>query len=104
VIGHGAEEDARIGSLGIVFSNSEATTWQFLVRLGDLNRDGLPNERNLRNTVTIAPQELMSADIQFGTSTRFGRFELGVGYEEIDDEASGLKTDDTRAFVSWSSP
>jgi hypothetical protein len=104
VIGHGAEEDARIGSLGIVFSNSEATTWQFLVRLGDLNRDGLANERNLRNTVTPTPQELMSADIQFGTSTRFGRFEIGVGYEEIDDEASGLKTDDTRAFLSWTSP
>ena len=24
--------------------------------------------------------------------------------EEIDDEASGLKTDDTRAFLSWTSP
>jgi hypothetical protein len=46
----------------------------------------------------------MSADIQFGTSTRFGRFALGVGYQEIDDETSGLKTDDARAFLSWTSP
>jgi hypothetical protein len=101
VIGHGAESDARIGSLGIILTSTESTTWQFLFRTGDLNRGGGPD---LRHTLTPTPQEIMSADIQFGTSTRFGRFELGVGYEEIDDEASGLKTDDTRAFVSWSSP
>jgi hypothetical protein len=101
VIGHGAESDARIGSLGIILTSTESTTWQFLFRTGDLNRGGGPD---LRHTLTPTPQEIMSADIQFGTSTRFGRFALGVGYQEIDDETSGLKTDDARAFLSWTSP
>jgi hypothetical protein len=101
VIGHGAESDARIGSLGIILTNTESTTWQFLFRTGDLNRGGAPDTRH---TLTPTPQEIMSADIQFGTTTRWGRFQVGVGYEEIDDEASGLKTDDTRVFLSWTSP
>ena len=104
VIGHGAEADARVGSAGIILTNAEATTWQFLFRAGDLNRDGLPVPRNLRNTLTPTPQEIASADIRFGTSTHYGRIEIGIGYEEIDDAASGIKTDDTRAYVSWTSP
>jgi hypothetical protein len=104
VIGHAAEADARIGSGGIVFTNDKSTTWAFLFRYGDLNRDGLDVPFNPRNTLTPTPQEILSADIQFGTRTRFGRVEIGVGYEEIDDEASGIKSDDIRAFVSWRSP
>jgi hypothetical protein len=101
VIGHGAENDARIASLGIVLTNTEATTWQFLFRTGELNRGGAPD---IRNTLTTTKRDLVSADIQVGTTTKFGRMELGVGYEEIEDEVSGLKTDDTRVFLSWTSP
>jgi hypothetical protein len=101
VVGHGAENDARIGSLGVILNSVEATTWQFLFRMGDLNRGGDPD---FRNTLTPTPQEIVSADIRFGMSTRFGRFEIGAGYEEIDDAASGIKTDDFRGFLSWTSP
>jgi hypothetical protein len=87
--------------VGVILANTNATTWQFLFRAGDLNRGGAPD---VRNTLTETPQEIMSIDIRFGTSTRFGRIEIGAGYEEIDDEISGLKTDDTRAFLSWTSP
>jgi hypothetical protein len=100
-VGHGAENDALIGSLGFVLVSTEATTWQFLVRAGELNRGGAPD---IRNTLTPTKQDLFSGDILLGTTTRFGRFELGVGYVEIDDEVSGLKTDDTRVFLSWTSP
>jgi hypothetical protein len=101
VVGHGADNDARVTSLGIVLTNTEATTWEFLFRAGDLNRERLPDERN---SLTPTAQEIVSADIRFGISTRFGRVEIGAGYEEIDDKVSGLKTDDTRAFLSWTSP
>jgi hypothetical protein len=104
VIGHGAESDARIGSVGIILTNDEATAWQVLLRFGDLNVGNLPEPPNTPNRLTPTPQKIASADIQFGTTTRIGRFQIGIGYEEIDDEASGLKTDDTRAFVSWTSP
>ena len=99
-LGHSAENDARIASLGVVLTSTEATSWQLLFRTGDLNRGGPPDDRN---TLTPTAQELLSADIQFGATTRFGRFETGLGYEEIDDVATGLKTDDFRAFISWAS-
>jgi hypothetical protein len=54
--------------------------------------------------LTPTPQDIVSADIRYETTTRIGRFHIGVGYEEIDDKVSGLKTDDTRAFLSWTSP
>jgi hypothetical protein len=104
VVGHGAEADARIGSAGIVLANNNSAIWQFLFRYGDLNRGGQLTQRNLRNTLTPTPQEIVSADVRFGTSTRFGRIEIGAGYEEIDDAASGIKTDDMRGFLSWASP
>jgi hypothetical protein len=100
-LGHGAENDARIASLGVVLTDTEATSWQLLLRAGDLNRGGPPDDGN---TLTPTPQEIMSADIQFGTLTRIGRFECGLGYEVVDDAASGLENDDIRAFLSWTSP
>ena len=100
VVGHGAEADAALGSLGIVLTNTEATTWQFLFRYGDLNKKGASRG----NTLTATEQELASADIQFGTSTRFGRIEFGAGFQRLEDPATGEKTDDTRAFLSWTSP
>jgi hypothetical protein len=101
VIGHAAESDARIGSLGVILTNSNATTWQFLLRAGDLNRGGSPDSRN---TLTPTPLEILSADLQLGLSTRFGRFELGAGYERLEDPATSLKTEDERFFLSWTSP
>jgi hypothetical protein len=67
VVGHGAENDARIASLGVILTNTEATTWELLLRAGDLNRERVFDERN---TLTPTPQEIVSADIRFGTHRR----------------------------------
>ena len=83
-----------------MLTNTGSTTWQFLFRHGDLNKEGASRG----NTLTATQQELSSADIQFGTSTRLGRFEIGAGFQRLEDAATGAKTDDTRAFLSWSSP
>ena len=99
VVGHGAEADARIGSLGIILTTTESTTWQFLFRAGDLNKEG----KSRGNTLTKTEQELASADIQFGISTKLGHFELGVGFQQLEDAISGVQTEDTRAFLSWTS-
>ena len=100
VIGHGAEADAYVGSLGIVLTNDEATTWQLLLRHGDLNRRGASDE----NTLTPIERQLSSADLQLGLSTRFGRFELGAGYERLEDPVTSLKIEDERFYLSWTSP
>jgi len=45
----------------------------------------------------------MSFDIQHSRYTKIGRFDIGVGYEEREIKATGDSTDDTRAFIRWTS-
>ncbi len=54
-------------------------------------------------TITPTPQDLASIDLQFAIHTNLGQFDFGAGYEEIDDEVSGVKFDDARAFFTWRS-
>jgi len=100
VIGHGAEADARIGSLGVILTSTESTTWQILFRSGDLNLKGASRG----NTLAATEQEINSADIQFGTTTRFGRVEVGAGFQRLKDAMTGEKTEDSRGYLSWTSP
>ncbi len=46
VVGHGAENDSRIVSTGVVLVSTEATKWHALLRVGALNRGGSPDARN----------------------------------------------------------
>ena len=100
VIGHGAENDARIVSTGVVLVDSEDTQWHALLRVGDLNRAGSPDSAN---TLTPTPQELLSIDLSHSRVFSFGVIEAGVGYEQIDDTASGDSLNDGRVYLQWRS-
>jgi hypothetical protein len=52
----------------------------------------------------VVPQDLASFDIQHSRSTKFGRFDLGIGYERREIMATGDNTDETRGFIRWTSP
>jgi hypothetical protein len=71
-----------------------------LGRFGDLNKVG-PNDDH---TVAVDPTELASIDIQHSRTTSIGRFDIGVGYERREVVATGVSTDDTRAYLRWKSP
>jgi hypothetical protein len=98
VVGHGAENDALIGSLGFVLVTENANRWNVLLRSGELNRGGSIDSAN---TLTPTPLDILSADVSYSHAIGNSRLELGVGYEELDDPATSLTTDDTRAWLQW---
>jgi hypothetical protein len=100
IIGHGLDNDARVISAGVVVVTEAGNSWQVLGRVGDLNRVG----SDPQHSVAIDPQELASIDIQHTRSTRFGRFDIGIGFERRELMATGENTRDTRGFIRWTSP
>ena len=99
-VGHGADNDARLVSLGAVAVNEDDTQWRALVRLGDLNRGGAPDSRN---TLTPTPQDLFSVDVSHSRVIPVGVIDVGIGYESIDDIESGRSISDTRLYLQWRS-
>jgi hypothetical protein len=100
IIGHGLDNDALVYSAGLVVVSSEGNSWQLLGRVGELNRVGADPD----HSVAVVPQDLASFDIQHSRSTKFGRFDLGIGYERREIMATGDNTDETRGFIRWTSP
>jgi hypothetical protein len=100
VIGHGLDNDASVVSNGFVLVSGEDTQWHLLLRTGELNRGGAPDERN---TLTPIPLDIFSADLSHTRPFLKGWLDIGVGYERLEDSATGTSEDDARAFITWRS-
>jgi hypothetical protein len=99
-IGHGADNDARLISAGWVMADAADSQWRALLRFGDLNRGGPPDPVH---TITPTPQEIMSLDVSHSRAFSFGVIDIGAGYEDVDDEASGTSQSDGRLYLQWRS-
>ena len=99
-IGHGADGDARLISVGAILVDGEDTQWRGLLRFGELNRGGSPEPFH---SLTPTPQDIISIDVAHSRVFSFGVVEIGAGYEELDDEASGETFSDGRFYVQWRS-
>ncbi len=99
-IGHGADNDARLISAGVVMADADDTQWRGLVRYGGLNRGGSADPRN---TLTDTRQDIVSLDVSHSRVFTFGVIDVGVGYESVDDEASGSSTSNARFYLQWRS-
>ena len=100
VIGHGADNDSKLVSLGVVLVNASETQWRALVRTGTLNDGGPPDTHN---SLTPTPQDIASVDVAYSRPFRFGVIEAGVGYEKLDDVVSGESDGTTRFYLQWRS-
>ena len=100
VIGHAADNDSRILSIGLTLLDDQATQWQVLVRYGALNRGGPPDSRN---SLTPTRQDIASLDLTHARVFTYGQIEIGLGIERTDDIASGETSNDGRAFLQWRS-
>jgi len=99
-IGHGADNDARLVSLGLVAIDEDETEWAATLRAGDLNYGGQPDPRN---TLTPTPQTIVSVDLRHARVFTIGELSASVGYEQIDDEVSEITSDEFRFFLQWRS-
>jgi len=99
-VGHGADNDARLVSAGLIMVDESDQQWRALLRVGNLNRGGVPDPRN---KVTPTPQEIISIDLSHSRVFSFGVIDAGIGYETIDDAASGRNLNEGRVYLQWRS-
>ncbi|MDH3614650.1 MAG: capsule assembly Wzi family protein [Gammaproteobacteria bacterium] len=99
-IGHGADNDAKLISAGLIAVDAEDTQWRALLRSGKLNDGGSPDARH---TLTATPQDVTSIDLSHSRAFSFGVVDIGVGYERIDDVASGGSVNEARGYLQWRS-
>ncbi|MDH5262952.1 MAG: capsule assembly Wzi family protein, partial [Gammaproteobacteria bacterium] len=99
-VGHGADNDARLISTGWLMVDEKDAQWRVLLRFGELNRGGSPDTRQ---SLTATPQDIASIDLSHSRVFSFGVIDIGVGYEQIDDAASGGDFNDGRAYLQWRS-
>jgi hypothetical protein len=53
--------------------------------------------------LTATPQDIASIDLSHSRVFSFGVIDAGIGYEQIDDAASGDSTNNGRAYLQWRS-
>lgn len=99
-VGHSADNDSLLVSTGWMMVDERDTQWRLLLRFGELNRGGPPDTRN---SLTATPQDIASIDLSHSRVFSFGVIDAGIGYETIDDAASGESLNDGRAYLQWRS-
>lgn len=99
-IGHGADNDSKLVSVGVVMVNADDTQWRALARAGTLNDGGPPD---VHNTLTATPQDIGSVDITHSRAFSFGVIEAGAGYEHIKDALTGSSNSEIRFHLQWRS-
>lgn len=99
-IGHSGDGDTLSYSIGSTLVESAGHTWNATLRYMQINREGTLSPRH---TLSSTPQELVDIQITHERKTRFGRFYAGLGYERLDDQATGQTNSDISGFIQWSS-
>ena len=92
-IGHGADNDTRLLSVGLMLADDVVTRWRFLARVGELNRGGRPDSGH-----TLAPvaEDIASVDVAWSRDFEFGVIELAAGAERTGET-------DFRGYLQWRS-
>jgi hypothetical protein len=98
-IGHGTDGDGRSYSFGSTLVQSAGHTWNVILRYMEINREGPPSSRH---TLSPTPQDRIDIQVSHDRTTRYGRFYVGIGYNFLDDKASGTDSSDVTGFIRWS--
>lgn len=99
-IGHSADNDSRVISVGAMMVDVDDTQWQIVARYGALNRSGPFDDRN---SLTPKRQDIVSIDISHSRVFPFGVVEVGAGFEDIDAELVAASASDGRFYLQWRS-
>jgi hypothetical protein len=97
-IGHAADNDARLATLGVVLLDDGENSWQGYVRSGALNRGGSVNNSN---SVTRLPRDVTNIEVVHHRVFGFGRLEFGLGYDRFGSNNAESGSNDVRAFIQW---
>ena len=95
VLGYAMDGDGLSYSLGSTLVQSAGHSWNILLRYMEINRVGAPIQRH---TISPTPQEQIDILLTHTGETSVGRFDLGLGYGQLDDAACNSSTDDVTEF------
>ena len=99
-IGHSIDGDGLSYSFGSTLVQSAGHSWNVLLRTMQINRVGAPNPRH---TLSATPQDIVDIQISHDRMTAFGTFKLGLGHSRVEDDVSATTSNETSAFIQWSS-
>ena len=99
VMGHSIDGDGRSYSIGSTLVQSAGHTWNVSLRYMQINQEGSPDPNH---SLSPTPQDRADVQLSHDRLTHFGRFHVGVGYNYVDDEVSGVTTSDFTGFIRWS--
>lgn len=97
-IGHSADNDADIYSIGAIAVEPDGDSWDATLRFGELNNEGAPDARN---TISPTPVDYIQAEVSYTTPLSAGVLNVGAGLSRFEDKISGARDDDSRLFVEW---
>lgn len=99
-VAHGADNDARLISVGMIAVDDEDSQLFAVARFGELNRG---DAADAANSLTPTAQDIASFDLTYKRWFRYGRLSIGLGLESVDDAFSASSDEDVRGFVQWQS-
>jgi hypothetical protein len=99
-IGHPGDGDTLSYSFGTTLVQSAGPAWELLLRYMEVNRVGAESPHH---TLTPTPQELFDLQVSHDRMTRYGRFQAGIGYSRLEDQATGRSDSEAFGYMLWSS-
>jgi hypothetical protein len=103
VIGHSAERDARLYTLGGLYADTNGRTWELRLRKADLNR-GAVGAALPSNTVLPVAGELWNAEAKVSGMLHGFSYDFGVGVDRLDRVDRTSTTVEGRAFLNVGRP
>lgn len=97
-IGHSTDADSRQVALSGTVIDGRSRSLSAMARVADLNRGGAPDPEN---KVASVPKDLINIELTYAQPLAGGRAEIGVGYDEVEDSATGRSDSSTRVFLQW---
>lgn len=95
-LGHSADGDSEIYTLGAVLSQTNGWLWNLRLRNGRLNRGDNPN-----NTAFPAA-DLSEVFLSGRASWPVGQLGWGAGYVRVEPDQAGETDEDLQTYVDWS--
>lgn len=95
-IGHSADSDGVVFSLGGMLFTAEGHTWQLLARRAEINRSSFTP-----HSLSPVAQDIFTLELRHTRKLEIGDLVLGLGAEWGENKASGVNVDETRAYAQW---
>lgn len=98
-MGHGADADSLVYSIGTTLVQSDGHSWTAAVRRMTINRIGQPDDQH---SLAAFPQDRFDIQLAYRRLHSSGSVEVGIGYRRIDGFQPSENENQMTGFIKWS--